>query len=66
MPSGIDGLTTYQRILQLNPGQKAIINSGYAETDRVREAQRLGATQYLRKPYTIDTLAKALKQTLAD
>ena len=64
MPPGMDGLTTYEQILKIRPGQKAIINSGYAETGRVREMQRLGASQYLKKPYTIDALAKALKLTI--
>ncbi len=42
MDPGIDGLETYQRILEIHPGQQAVIASGYAETSRVREAQQLG------------------------
>jgi len=52
MDPGIDGLETYERILAHNPVQKAIITSGYSETDRVKMAQALGATRYLKKPYT--------------
>jgi len=44
---GIDGLETYKRILELLPKQKAIIASGFSETDRVQEAQRLGAGAYV-------------------
>ncbi|MBE9593525.1 MAG: response regulator, partial [Proteobacteria bacterium] len=54
MDPGIDGLETYKRILELYPGQKAIIASGFSETDRVKEAQRLGAGQYIKKPYTLE------------
>ncbi|MBE9593015.1 MAG: response regulator, partial [Proteobacteria bacterium] len=51
MDPGIDGLETYKRILKLRPGQKAIIVSGFTETGRVREAQKLGAGAYVKKPY---------------
>ena len=43
MHPGMDGLDTFKRILEMHPDQKAIISSGFSETDRLREAQRLGA-----------------------
>jgi CheY-like chemotaxis protein len=64
MDSGIDGFETYRRVKKSNPHQKAIIISGYAETDRVRSAQRLGAGSYLKKPYTVHNLAAAIKTEL--
>lgn len=64
MDPGIDGLETYRKIRELRPGQKAIIVSGFAETDRVREAQRLGAGQYLKKPYTLEKIAMAVRREL--
>jgi PAS domain S-box-containing protein len=64
MSPGIDGLETYRRVLKQHPGQKAVITSGYSETDRVNEAQRLGAGIYLRKPYTLENLGAAVKQEL--
>jgi CheY-like chemotaxis protein len=45
MDPGIDGLDTYKQIIQFHPGQKAIIASGYSETNRVKEAQRLGKSE---------------------
>jgi CheY-like chemotaxis protein len=57
MVPGIDGLETYERIIELNPKQRAIIASGYSETDRVKKAQRLGAGKYVKKPYTVRKLA---------
>lgn len=41
MVPGIDGLETYQRALEINPKQKAVIVSGFSETDRVKDAQKL-------------------------
>jgi len=64
MESGIDGLEAYRRILCHRPGQRAIITSGYSETERVSDAQRLGAGQYLKKPYTIENLGMAVKEEL--
>lgn len=64
MPPGMDGLDTYKRILEIHPNQKAIVVSGYAENDRVKEVQRLGAKGYLKKPYTIEKLSKILKAVI--
>ena len=65
MDPGIDGLETFRGILDLHPNQKAIIASGFSETDRVKEAQRLGAGEYVKKPYTIEKIAQAVKTELA-
>jgi len=64
MDPGIDGLETYRRIIERHPGQKAIIASGFSETDRVREAQRLRAGEYLKKPYTLEKIGVAVKNEL--
>ena len=64
MVPGIDGLETYERIIELNPKQRAIIASGYSETDRVKKAQRLGAGKYVKKPYTVRKIGLAVKGEL--
>ena len=64
MEPGIDGLDTYARALEINPGQKAIIASGFSETDRVKQAQNLGAGAYVKKPYTIEKLGMAVREEL--
>lgn len=64
MAPGIDGCETYRRILRVRPGQKAIIASGFSESERVREAQRLGAGEYIKKPYSMGKLAGALRAEL--
>ncbi len=65
MDPGIDGLDTFRAIIQTHRDQKAVIASGFSETDRVKEAQRLGAGEYIRKPYTLETLGVAVKNALA-
>ena len=64
MEPGIDGLETYHQVKKLHPHQKAIITSGYAETERVTMAQRFGVGTYLKKPYTVHNLACAIKAEL--
>jgi DNA-binding NtrC family response regulator len=65
MDPGIDGLETYKRIIELHPGQKAIIASGYSETYLVKEAQKLGAGRYVKKPYTFEKIGTAIRDELA-
>lgn len=64
MDSGMDGLDTYREILKIHPRQKAIIVSGFAETDRVRHAQALGAGAFVRKPYIMEKIGLAVRQEL--
>jgi CheY-like chemotaxis protein len=65
MDPGIDGLETYQRVLEINPRQKAVIVSGYSETERVRQARKLGANAYVRKPYVLEKIGAAVREALA-
>jgi DNA-binding NtrC family response regulator len=48
----------------LVPDQKTIIASGFAETERVRAAQKLGAHSYLKKPYTLEKLGVTVRAAL--
>ncbi len=66
MDPGMDGLETFKRILDIHPEQKAIIASGYSETERVKEAQRLGAGEYIKKPYTLEKIGLAVKEKLKE
>lgn len=62
--TGMDGLDTFRKILEVSPGQKAIIASGFSESDRVRECLRLGAGAYIRKPYTLDAISRSIRKEL--
>jgi CheY-like chemotaxis protein len=65
MNPGIDGLETYKRILQLQPKQKAIIVSGFFETKRVDEAEKMGIGSYVLKPYDLEKIALGVKTELS-
>jgi len=64
MDPGIDGLETYKRIIEFHPNQKAIIVSGFSETKRVKEAQRLGAGAYVKKPFLLEIIGIAVRDEL--
>jgi CheY-like chemotaxis protein len=65
MDPGIDGLETYKQITAIYPGQKTIIASGYSESERVKAAQKMGAGPYIKKPYLLERLGRAIKTELA-
>lgn len=64
MPGGIDGAETYKRILEKRPGQPAIVVSGYAESEKVEEARKLGAQAFIRKPLTLKSIAAEVRKEL--
>ena len=64
MEPGINGRETYERIIILHPDQKAIIASGFSETEDVKAAQALGAGLYIKKPYTLEKIGIAVRDEL--
>ena len=64
MDPGLDGYETYKRVIDINPGQKAIIASGFSETKLVKKAQQLGAGAYVKKPYLLDKIGRVVKEEL--
>jgi CheY-like chemotaxis protein len=64
MDPGINGRQAYEQMIKINPGQKAIIASGFSESDDVKAALALGAGGFIQKPYSIDQLGRAIKEAL--
>ena len=65
MPGGIDGLATFEAVKKIHPDQKAILASGYSETEKVKEAQQHGAGTYLKKPYSVQAIGAAIIKELS-
>ncbi len=59
-----DGVETYKALIQANPGQKAILVSGFADITRIVEARKLGLRQCIQKPYALESLGKAVRSEL--
>lgn len=61
----MDGVATIQVLRKLRPTLRIIAASGIAANGRVARAADAGVTHFLPKPYTAETLLKALRQVLA-
>lgn len=59
-----DGVETFKALIALEPGQKAILVSGFADIARIVEARKLGLRQCIPKPYTLENLGKAVRTEL--
>lgn len=64
MDPGMNGYETYQIIKKKIPDQKAIVASGFARTKDVENTIKLGAGDYIKKPYTIRALGLALNKVI--
>jgi DNA-binding LacI/PurR family transcriptional regulator/signal transduction histidine kinase/ActR/RegA family two-component response regulator len=58
-----DGLQIFEQIQHLFPGQKAIMASGHAPSERAELAISKGLF-WVSKPYTVDALTRAVRQVL--
>ncbi|MCP4688384.1 MAG: response regulator [Desulfobacterales bacterium] len=64
MHPGMDGLATYKEILKLHPGQKAVVASGFSETEQVKKTLEAGAGAYIKKPYLLEKLGVTVRAEL--
>jgi nitrogen-specific signal transduction histidine kinase len=64
MSPGQNGRTTYENIIKIRPQQKAIIASGFAKDEDVQATLKLGASEFIAKPYTIEQIGSAIYKTL--
>jgi len=65
MDPGINGCQTYLQLVESYPGQKALISSGFSASADVKRAQAAGAGSYLKKPYTLQQLGRAVREELS-
>src|SRR6516225_2781648 len=61
---GIDGLETLEQLRQLKPGVKVVMLSCVSDTRKVVQAMRLGAQDYLTKPFQKAELDAVIDQCL--
>lgn len=62
---GIDGLETLRRLKTANPQARVVMATAYASIELAVDAMKLGATDFVRKPMTPDTLRHAVAAALA-
>jgi PAS domain S-box-containing protein len=65
MDPGINGRETYEQIIGVQPGQKVLLVSGYADDHaEIARAMNLGVGAFLKKPYSLKQLAGAVHTEL--
>ena len=61
---GISGLDVLKRLKEIDPAVEVILLTAYENVDYVREALRLGACDYITKPFQVDTLRTAVSTAM--
>jgi DNA-binding NtrC family response regulator len=61
----IDGFKVIRDIRKFKPGIPIVIITGYASVSSAVQAMKLGANQYLEKPFTPEQLMETVKNALA-
>lgn len=64
MPGGMDGIATLKHIKELDKNMKVIMVTALEDQDKVNEAYKLGACDYITKPLALDYLEQAVSKNL--
>jgi len=63
---GMDGLQAMEALLEIDPDLSVIMFTAYATVDSAIQAMRLGAVDYIRKPFTPDQLTDLVAKVMVD
>ena len=61
---GMDGIATLKHLKEIDKNQKVIMVTALEDQDKMDEACRLGACDYITKPLVLDYLEQAVEKTL--
>jgi PAS domain S-box-containing protein len=61
---GMGGAETLQRLLEIDPGVKAVVSSGYSDDAIAAGYEEQGFKAFLKKPYNIEELQEVLNRLL--
>ena len=59
---GMDGIALMQEVQRFDPDTAIIMMTGYATVDSAIQAMKLGAVDFLKKPYDMDALIAIIKR----
>ncbi len=66
VPEGVGGRETMTRLLEIDPGVKAIVSSGYSTDPVMANYREHGFSGVAVKPYRLADLAKTLRSPSTD
>ena len=61
---GMSGLEVLKRLKEIEPGVEVVMLTAYESVESVREALRLGACDYLTKPFRVEVLREAVANAM--
>ena len=64
MEPGMSGREAYSEIIKIVPNQKAIITSGYSDSDDIKVTMEMGVGNFIKKPYSLEQLGQAVHAEL--
>ncbi len=65
VPGGMGGKTAIRKLLEIDPGIKAIVSSGYSNDPVMADFRSYGFSEIVPKPYRLEELSKALYKVIA-
>jgi PAS domain S-box-containing protein len=65
IPGGLGGKETIARLLEFDPGVKAVVSSGYSTDPIVANFRHYGFAGILTKPYTATEMSEVIKRVLS-
>lgn len=66
MENDLTGCQLYEKMLTINPDQRAIVVSGYSGNEERLKAQELGISHFLDKPVTLPAVSRVIRQVLSE
>ena len=64
IPGGMGGKETMQKLLEIDPGVKAIVSSGYSNDPIMTDYRQYGFSAVVAKPYKVQELSKTLQAVM--
>ena len=65
VPGGAGGKETIQRLLEIEPGIRAIVSSGYSNDPVMANYQQFGFKAVVEKPYSINELTRTIEDVIS-
>jgi CheY-like chemotaxis protein len=61
---GMDGLTAYEHLKEINANAKVLLSSGYSITDNIKEIVARGCDEFIQKPFTLSQISRVTRELL--
>ena len=62
---GMDGVTVFQKLREINPDIKVLLASGYSKEEVSERFRGLGLSGFIQKPFNMNSLSSEVKRVLA-